>query len=699
MTLYWKMNADWTTAGTFDTSRNDAERMVDYKLVRGRRSFISPDGNGLEAVEPGMVQITLDNHDGIYDPYNTSSVLYPKVAPGRYIDISVTNSSTQDSVYTKVLMHCNGAGGAINFVDESDKYWTNYRYGMRIDQEAYKFGGGSGKASYDSYLMTNASEDFNLGSGDWSWDFWVRFTVNESNGIYFVRQGDTETSGFEIRYNFNLEKIICKESGAGANDWEFSCPFTDPVLNHWYHICVGRNGNTPLIFIDGWSQTVTQTISISGKTADNHTDNLIIFETIAVNSTIHPEFNFDEVRFLKGACAYTANFTPPTGEYTGVSKPRFRGMIDSIKKIGDVNNPQILITAYDGLKELQDNTITTPIISGGQTGENIKYLTTSAEWPSIYGTSSIHIGFSTIPYMWAEDKSVFQTIKDLADAEGALFCANANGAFYFRPRQTVYPVIAIDQSVMLKDILLTSPHELYRNRAKVPVYYKSLPESSPVKLWKLNDVPLVSTAAGLTVWGRFKYNDENCIGYNMVPPADTTDFLMNNLADGTGTDKTSLWNVTTTYFGEVSKNVISADGANNNHYCTLLQNRGQTIISNEATYMVFDYSGTAAVRRLRIDTPFIQTGWQAEFYDSFMSQLVNTNFRFPVFQMEDQPEKQFGFDLFDKITLTISKYGINGDYIVGGIEEEWLTDNGQAVRTTVYTEPDIVLTPPGLIVP
>ena len=56
MAISWKVNIDWTTAGTFD-SRNDATRMVDYRLYRGRKQFIKSDGNGLQSVEPGMLQI------------------------------------------------------------------------------------------------------------------------------------------------------------------------------------------------------------------------------------------------------------------------------------------------------------------------------------------------------------------------------------------------------------------------------------------------------------------------------------------------------------------------------------------------------------------------------------------------------------------------------------------------------------------
>ena len=473
MAIYWEVYIYWDNDGGFT---REETRLCDYKLVRGRKQFIDSNGNGLQAVEPGLLQITLDNYDGRYDPYNTSSPLYPNVEPGKYIKVGMYKGS--------------------------------------------------------------------------------------------------------------------------------------PPIHRW----------------------------------------------------------------------------------------RFTGQIDSIEKIGDVTNPQVLITAYDGLKELQNNTITTAILSGStaaKTGTQIAYMTTSAEWPAIYGTSSIDAGNGIIPYCWANEKTAFHTIKDIADAEAGLFCAKADGSFYFRPRKETTSVYTLDQSVMRKDIVLTSPHKLNRNAAKVYVYDKSTPEATAVKLWRLNDVPLVSTAAGLTVWGRYTYDGNECAGYGMIAPADTTDFKMNNKKDGSGSDRTALWDVTTTYFGEVSKNVISADGASNNHYCVLLKNRGQPIVSDESTYKVYDHSGTAAVRMLTVDNPFIQTSWQSEFYDSFIEQLVATTLRFPIFQMEAQEDEgQFSFDLFDKITLTIAKYGINGDYLVGGIEEEWLTDNGQAVLTTVYTEPDIIVTEP-----
>lgn len=666
MSLSWQVNVDWTTAGTWDT-RNDAERMVDYKLVRGRKQFINSNGDGLQAVEPGLLQIKLDNYDGIYDPYNTSSALYPNVEPGRFIRVKISNDENVDSIYTKVLLHCNGAGGSTSIEDASGKVWTNYvpqNSEVYIDTLSYKFGGGSLKLKDESYISTADSDDFHLGSGDWSWDLWINFSqINSTNQFYLVRQYASGNDHFFIAYYGITNNLFCEHTESGVGVWNFFCPFT-PSIDTWYHIEVGRNGNTPLIFINGNLQSVTESTAISGKTAGN----LSAIMQVGVQLTGGWVVHLDEIRFMKGACAHNSNFSVATSQYVGAYQDRFCGRIESIDKIGDVYNPQVLITAYDGLRELKDKKFSTAVVRGStaaRVGTQIAYMTTSAEWPAIYGTSSIDAGNGIVPYAWANEETAFQTIKDLADVEAGLFCARADGSFMFRSREATTASLTLDQAIMRKDILLTSPYKLNRNVAKVYVYDKSLPESTAVKLWKLNDTPLVSTAAGLTVWGRFTYNGNECAGYGMIAPVDTTDFLMQGAGGG---DKTSLWNVTTTYYGEVSKNVITADGALSNHTCVLLKNRGKPIVSDESTYKVYDHSGTAAERVLTIDSPFIQTLWQADFYDSFMDQLVATTLRFPIFQLEAQPAYQFEFDLFDKVNITIANYGINGAYLIGGIE-------------------------------
>jgi hypothetical protein len=83
----------------------------------------------------------------------------------------------------------------------------------------------------------------------------------------------------------------------------------------------------------------------------------------------------------------------------------------------------------------------------------------------------------------------------------------------------------------------------------------------------------------------------------------------------------------------------------------------------------------------------MQSTTKAKQFADYLTSILSGVNKFPVFQMESQPDYQFTADLLDRIIVTIGKYSINTSFRVGGIEHEWLTENGQAVRTTVYTEP------------
>jgi len=478
MALTWKVYFDWTTEGEFDTSRNDALNMTSYSVSRGRHQFIKENGEGLERVPAGYCQIKLDNSTGVYDPYNTSSVLYPKVEPGRYMTIKV-----EEGTYS------------------------------------------------------------------------------------------------------------------------------------WY---------------------------------------------------------------------------------------RFTGCVESIETVGGASNPEVLITAYDGLKYLQNNVATTEMQSfhfSDTREDNLSAVLTGADFPSVYGTSSLS---SVVPgkihYFWSGDKDAYSTIAEIADTEAALYGCKNNGQFFYRSRTDTTSAITITQSDVLKDIDLPMPYNLKRNVAKVKYY--PMDDSSigtTVRVWKLLSVPYVGTSAEVTYWSKYKsnYNDEECACYSIDEPVATTDYKGNSKADGTGTDRTVFLYVDATNYGNKMSYKITNLSSTAGIYVTLARLRGQAIYFTEQAENNYDRSGTSATRLLTIDTPWMQdqinsyTGYVwAGIYDTYIQLQAAHTLKYPRFQIEDHPSIQFAFDLFDPIDVDIAKYGINQTYLVGAIEEEWLSDNGQAVLTTVYTEPE-----------
>ncbi len=98
----WGVDVDWNGDGIYDGS-NDGIYAVGFKSRRGRQTYlnIDSDGNadGFEPVRVGTATLTLDNSTRRYDPYNTSSPLYPNVLPGRYIRIRELYNGTVNSIF------------------------------------------------------------------------------------------------------------------------------------------------------------------------------------------------------------------------------------------------------------------------------------------------------------------------------------------------------------------------------------------------------------------------------------------------------------------------------------------------------------------------------------------------------------------------------------------------------------------------
>ena len=96
--LLWALRVLWD--GTWWGPNEAHGRMKDLTVNRGRQSILAGGDRGLESFAPGEVTAILDNSDGRYDPFNTSSDLYPDVRPGKFVTLEVTDDST-DTKYSR----------------------------------------------------------------------------------------------------------------------------------------------------------------------------------------------------------------------------------------------------------------------------------------------------------------------------------------------------------------------------------------------------------------------------------------------------------------------------------------------------------------------------------------------------------------------------------------------------------------------
>lgn len=90
--LLWTFIVDWDGDGYY-TGENEATRMTSLSVSRGRDNLVKANGKGWERYKPGTATVIVDNSDGRYDPWNTSSPLYPNVTPGKFVRIKAKDVS------------------------------------------------------------------------------------------------------------------------------------------------------------------------------------------------------------------------------------------------------------------------------------------------------------------------------------------------------------------------------------------------------------------------------------------------------------------------------------------------------------------------------------------------------------------------------------------------------------------------------
>jgi hypothetical protein len=220
-----------------------------------------------------------------------------------------------DDSYTKALLHFDGSDESATFTDESGKTWTGAGT-AQLDTAQKKFGTASLLLDGDSdYISTPDHADFDVGSGDFTIDFWVRFNAvpgaEDIAILYSQRTAATSNDAMTLWYT-GLHKWYFSYSTNGTTQINLTGMSTHiPSVNTWYHVACVRNGSNLDIYIDGSKQT-TKTIS---GTIYNSTATPLIGATNAGTPICFLNGWIDEFRFSKGIARWTANFTPQSEEY------------------------------------------------------------------------------------------------------------------------------------------------------------------------------------------------------------------------------------------------------------------------------------------------------------------------------------------------------------------------------------------------
>lgn len=343
------------------------------------------------------------------------------------------------------------------------------------------------------------------------------------------------------------------------------------------------------------------------------------------------------------------------------------------------NNNRVEILAEDGLRWLQDQLVETQIYQTITADTAIGYVLDAAKWPALWG-KSLETGADTLSYWWAYGRNGWEEIRTLADSEFGRAWVDASGAMRFSNRySTRAAVLSVDQSKLLRSVRIPQPWEVRRNI--VQVTSNPITAQATADVWRAAGEYTVDAGATIDISIEFATP-----ATGIIRPVATTDYTAFSLTGGGGVNLTADIVVNVVASSRSATLTITNTGVSL-AYLNLLKLRGnplqQSTVRSKST-------GTGATTRPR--TLNLNLEWQQNInnHASFSAQTLQFLQKvreLPQVQIEGRPDIQFVPDLFDPVTVGINAMNIGDTFQVGYIQHEWLSENGQAVRTTWKLEP------------
>lgn len=366
-----------------------------------------------------------------------------------------------------------------------------------------------------------------------------------------------------------------------------------------------------------------------------------------------------------------------------------RGKIDDITLVKRGGNQEVArIKIMDGLSWLASKTINAGLNTTiAKSLVPIRILAPiAADWPANEWPRDISTDTDEMAYWWAWNQNAYKALTEFNQAECAVAFHNRDGEFSWRPRDYAHErTQAIDQAVLLADIGRPNPWEVVRNAIRITASPKVLDSINDI-VWQLQTVPAIADGETFYIEPIFKWEEWS----NICGSSITFDFTVNAEEGGGGADLSDDCTLTyDTQIGEGARlwltNHSGTDG-----YITLLKATGDALYApsidiREAADT--DSQTNYGPKTLEIKSRWVEDTEYAQTLATWLLSEFKDPLPYPVIQVEHRPSYQYYLDLYDRVQLTAATLGIDDNFRVGAIEHQWLSPNGQAVRTTFWLEP------------
>lgn len=216
--------------------------------------------------------------------------------------------SETDPYFSSVvaLLHFDGVDAATTITDVKGHTFTA-NGNAQLNNGQAKFGATSAQFDGTDDSISSADHvDWEMGSGDFTMEFWVRFaSVAAGTNSLLSKIDSAATDYMSFGILRSAATLVFYASADGASFFINGVSFASGLsVNTWYHVAVNRTGTAWRGYIDG----VGTALATSSSSIQNSAFSLRIGGPPDSDS-----FNgwIDELRITKGVGRYPANFTRP----------------------------------------------------------------------------------------------------------------------------------------------------------------------------------------------------------------------------------------------------------------------------------------------------------------------------------------------------------------------------------------------------
>jgi hypothetical protein len=227
--------------------------------------------------------------------------------------------------YVKAMLHFDGADTSTTITDSIGvpKTWT-VSGGAQLKTDQKKFGTASlYMDGAGDYISTADSADWELGSGDYTIDFWVRIAnyYFSDGGVTVFLQGQDVNNWHALAIDGAQLRYWVKSGGSFLLNYQ---PSKTMSTNTWYHIAIVRYGATVHLYVDGTELGT----GVAAATVPNYSSSLFIGANAL--GILH-DYNgyIDEFRWSKGIAGWTGNFDPPSSAYSAGGNISLHRLLDN----------------------------------------------------------------------------------------------------------------------------------------------------------------------------------------------------------------------------------------------------------------------------------------------------------------------------------------------------------------------------------